>query len=107
LFNLKKIPTMEDEIDITQWPEHFLVKMKFKEGYVSNILPGNKRKFRLGCPVVIGQPIKRTRIKKSTLGCHVPKVKYDPMTTNVLKFEELDGGTLIETTTSIYMLFPV
>lgn len=103
----KKGQIMEDEIDITKWPEYFLVKIRFRDGHTSKILPGSRRKFRLGCPLVVGQPVKRVRIRKSTMGCHAPKAKYDPVTTNIARFEEQEEGTMVETLTSIYMLFPV
>lgn len=96
-----------EEIDITTLPEYFLVKMSIKNDRHSNIKIGSRRRFRLGCDVVEGQPVKRARVSKSTLGCHATKIKYDPMTTNVVRFEKVDGGTLIETLTSTYMMFPV
>lgn len=100
---------MGEEIDIRKFPEYFLVKMSIKNGHESNtkIRVGNKRRFRLGMTPVKGMPVKRARLRKPTNGCHAEKIKFDTMTSSVLRVKKINGEFLsIETRTSIYLLFP-
>ncbi len=100
---------MGEEIDIKKFTEYFLLKLSIKKGHQSDtkVKVGNKRKFRLGLTPQKGMPIKRARLSKPTNGCHVEKIKFDTMSSNVLRIKKINKEFLwIETQTSIYLLFP-
>jgi len=94
------------EQDINNFPVITLIKVAEKNR--KKLRVGSKRKFNLGVFPSEGSPVRKAREKKSSVGCHMEKIKYDPVTSKVLRIELLGNtGIEIETINSIYYMFPI
>ncbi len=87
--------------------KYVLLKTWVKKGCTSNKRVGNKVKFTLGSPLVIGNPVMRLRYTKNSLTGE-KKEKHDPLTTKLKKVTPANNTAIIlETETSVYVLLPV
>ena len=86
--------------------EYLLLKTWVKRGCNSNVIVGTQKKFILGAPLIIGNPVMRLRITKNSVNDH-KKEKHDPLTTRIKKITPANGtGIIIETDTSVYIMLP-